>query len=160
MIKSSIFLTKTVDLWKISIIWTFLKLLFSGLKSILFYLEYQKMIFSGLICPKNTDDKKFRFLTKTMELWKISVFWSFLKLPFSGLKRIFFYPKHKKTIFSYLICAKNKDNKIFDFLTSPSKKFDLFDFFKSFFPSLKIILFLSRILKTDIFLPDLPKKQG
>ena len=77
----------------------FLKLLFSGLKSILFYPEYQKTIFSGLICPKNTDDKKFLFLTKTMDLWKISVFWSFLKLPFSGLKSNLFYPEHKKRSF-------------------------------------------------------------
>ena len=53
-------------LWKISIYWSFLKLPFSGLKSILFYPEDQKTIFCGLICTKNTDDKEFDVLTKTM----------------------------------------------------------------------------------------------
>ena len=56
-----------IAFFQISIFWTFLKLHFSGLKSIIFYPEYQKTIFSGLIRPKNTDDKKFVFLTKTMD---------------------------------------------------------------------------------------------
>ena len=36
-------------------------------KNILFFPEYQKAIFSGLIYPKNTQDKSFDFLTKTMD---------------------------------------------------------------------------------------------
>ena len=48
------FLTKTMEerRWKISIFWNFLKLYSSGIKSILFYPEYQKTMCSGFICPK------------------------------------------------------------------------------------------------------------
>ena len=58
---------KAMENWKISIFCTFLKPLFSGLESIHIYPEYQNTILSGLFCPKNADDKKFDFLTKTME---------------------------------------------------------------------------------------------
>ena len=44
----------------------FFKTSFSGLESILISPEYHNTILSGLFCPKNTDDKKFDFLTKTM----------------------------------------------------------------------------------------------
>ena len=48
------FLTKTMEepRWKISIFWNFLKLYSSGIKSILFYPEYQKTMSSGFISPK------------------------------------------------------------------------------------------------------------
>ena len=77
-----------------SIFFPFLKLPFSGLKSSLFYPEDQKTIFSGLICPKDKDDKKFDFLTKTMDQpsWKISNFWTFLSFSFWS-KKDFFYPE-------------------------------------------------------------------
>ena len=52
---------------KISNAWNFKKISFSGVKSILFGPEFKKTIFCGLICPKNKDDKKFDFLTKTVD---------------------------------------------------------------------------------------------
>ena len=78
----------------------------------------KKTIFSGLICPKDKDDKKFDFLTKTMDQpsWKISNFWTFLSFSFWS-KKDFFLQNNKKTIFSGLICPKDKDDKKFDFLT-------------------------------------------
>ena len=42
----------------------FLKLYFSGLKIILFYPQFQKMIFSDLIIPKNPNEKKIDIWTK------------------------------------------------------------------------------------------------
>ena len=59
---------------------------------------------------------KARFLTKSMDkpLWKISIYWSFLKLPFSGLKSILFYPEDQKTIFVAWFAQKNTDDKEFE----------------------------------------------
>ena len=48
-----------------SIFLSLIKLQFSGLKIILFYVEYQKTIFSDF--SKNTYKKKFDFWTKTMD---------------------------------------------------------------------------------------------
>ena len=69
-----------------------LKLQFSGLKIILFYVEYQKTIFSDLISPKNTNKKKFDFWTKTMdypprENFHFLVFWSKIYLFLSRISR-------------------------------------------------------------------------
>ena len=58
---------------------TFLTLHFFTLKIILFCLQYQKKIFSGLICPKNTLDKIFDFFYKNLELTPLE------KFPFFGL---------------------------------------------------------------------------
>ena len=62
------FWTKSMDyaLRKMSIFGQLLKRYFCGLKIILFYLKYQKTIFSDLIIPKNPNEKKFDFRTKTM----------------------------------------------------------------------------------------------
>ena len=74
---------------------TFLKLHFSGLKFILFYPEYLKTIFSGLVCLKIPHGKKFIFLTKPWtNPFKKSDFRTFLKLHFSGLKSILFYSEY------------------------------------------------------------------
>ena len=75
----------------------FLKLRFSGVKSILFYPEHQKANFSGLICPKSTF-KKNQFFDKNHALTPLENLdiLEFLKLHFSGLKSILFYPEHKK----------------------------------------------------------------
>ena len=60
----------------------FLKLYFSGLKIILFYLKYQKTIFSGLIITKNPKEKKLDFWTKTEDypLRTMSIFFDLFKL--------------------------------------------------------------------------------
>ena len=59
--------------------WTFLKIHFSGLKSILFYPEYRKTILSCLICLINTYEKTFRFSQKpwTNPFGKFRFFWLF-----------------------------------------------------------------------------------
>ena len=41
---------------------------FWSAKDFFFAQNNKKTIFSVLICPKNTDDKKFDFLTKTTDL--------------------------------------------------------------------------------------------
>ena len=114
-----------------SIFCPFLKLPFSGLKSSLFYPEDQKTIFSGFICPKDKDDKNQKQKQKPWKpLENFDFFVVFLKLPFSGLRRIFFAQNNKKAIFSVLICPKNTDDKKFDFLTKttdlPVGKFRFF----------------------------------
>ena len=50
-----------------STFWPLLKLLFFGLKMIVFYLQYAEMIFSDIIAVKNSDKIKFDFLTKSMD---------------------------------------------------------------------------------------------
>ena len=109
----------------------FLKLPFSGLKSILFYTDDQNDLF-WLDLPKKTQMiKSSIFLQKPWKpLENFDFFVVFLKLPFSGLRRIFFVQNNKKTIFSVLICPKNTDDKKFDFLTKttdlPVGKFRFF----------------------------------
>ena len=123
--------------------WTFLKLVFSCLKIVLFFKEYQKTIFPYWLCPKSTNGQipwtnpfgKFRFcerfekfflsrisknvlfrldlpkklneknghfLLKCMDspLWKISIFWDFLKVDLCCLEVFFFFPEYRKTISS------------------------------------------------------------
>ena len=54
------FLTKTMELprCKMSIFWSFLELFFCGLKTILFYPEYQKMFLSCFFCSKKKHMRK------------------------------------------------------------------------------------------------------
>ena len=123
----------------------FLKLQFLVKKIILFYPEYQKTIFSAIICAKKQQiRKKIDFWTKTL-LENVD-FLSLLKLQYSGLKIILFYPEYQKTIFSDLISPKNTNKKKFDFWTKtmdypPWKMFLFFDFLKLKFSGLKFILF-------------------
>ena len=67
--------------------WIILELQFYGRKSILFYPEYQKTNLSYLLCTKNTLEKVFEFLTKTVDkpIWKIMIFLICLKFHFSFL---------------------------------------------------------------------------
>ena len=130
MIKCSIFWHKekrwTNTFGKFRFFWTFLK-------RILSYPQYQKTIFSRLICPKPQMIKNSFFLTKTMDLWKISIIWSFLKLPFSGLKSNLFYPKHKKRSFLTWFAQNTKMIKHSIFWLAPQKNWLI--------SSLKIVIF-------------------
>ena len=60
------FLTKTMDkpLSKMSIFSTFWELKFSGLKSILFYPQYQKIFLSGFFCSRKHMKKRSIFWQK------------------------------------------------------------------------------------------------
>ena len=73
-----------------TIFWTFSELHFSGLKSIIFYPEYQKMFFSG----KKNARKLLDFFQKKNHalapLQNVDFFWTFPELHFSGLKTHFF----------------------------------------------------------------------
>ena len=51
---------------------TLLELHFSGLKSIVFYPEYQKMFLSGFFCLKKTYEKKVDFCTKARRSKNVS----------------------------------------------------------------------------------------
>ena len=59
-----------------------LKIYFSGLKIIPFYLKYQKTILSDLIIPTNPNKKKFDFwtITEDYSLRKMPIFFDLLKL--------------------------------------------------------------------------------
>ena len=99
---------------------TFLKFYFSGLKSILFYPEYQRSFlawFAHTWC-------KVRFFYKNYWLTPLENhdFWTFLTLHLSGLKSIRFYSEYQKTIFTDLICPKNTHGKKLDFNTKTIDK--------------------------------------
>ena len=147
--------------WLFVLFW---KVTLFGPKSILLYPEYPKTMLSGLICPINTHGKNFDFLTKTMDwtLWKISLFWKFLKSHFSGLERIHFYPEYKKNIFSGLSCPQNTDGEKFNFFDknhggTPLEDFDFLEFFETLLFWYKKHSFLSRISENDVFWLYLPE---
>ena len=94
-----------------SIFSTFLELHFSGLKSILFYPEYQKLFVSEFFCSKKSYKKKVDFLTKTMDwpLCKKTTFLTLLELHFSKKveKSMDDFVK-KSTFFLYLFFEQKK----------------------------------------------------
>ena len=98
--KKVYFLTKTMD--KMSIFSSFLELHFSGLKSILFYPEYQKLFVSGIFFWKKSYKKKVDFFTKAMDwpICKKAIFSTLLEFHFSGLKNILYFPEYQKLFFT------------------------------------------------------------
>ena len=116
------------------ILLTFLKLQFSCLESIAFYKKYKKNNLFWLNLPKKYLWENIRFFDKShvlTPLKKISIFSTFLKLYFSGLKSILFYPEYQITIFCGLICPNNtwffdKNRKL-----TPLEHFCFLDFFKT-----------------------------
>ena len=95
---------KKVDYWqkpwtnpfaKCQYFLTLLELHFSGLKSIVFYPEYQKMFLSGFFGSKKNIWEKGRFFDKNhvLTLCKMSIFFTLLEFHFSGLKSILYYPE-------------------------------------------------------------------
>ena len=79
------FFTKSIDsltLCKSSMFWIFIKVVFSGLKTNHFFLEYQKTIFSGWMCPNIHLRKSLIFWEKEWtqnNFGKILIFWYFFK---------------------------------------------------------------------------------
>ena len=117
MFLSGFFLLKKKHIRKRSIFWqkpwtnpfakcqyflTFLELHFSGLKSIVFYPEYQKMFLSGFFLLKKNIWEKGRCFDKSHGLTPLQNvdFFDFLELHFSGLRSILFYPEYEKIFLS------------------------------------------------------------
>ena len=113
MVKSSIFWQEhSLTPFEKSNFGDFLKLPFSDLKSIIFYPEYLKGIFSSLACQKSTHGKKFDFLKRTM-----AIVYTFFKSSLFCSKIILFYPDYQKTIFSAFKGLTNPHGKKLKFLT-------------------------------------------
>ena len=143
IIKRSSFRQKlwTNPFQKVWFVGLFSKFNFLVQKAFFFTGEYQKTIFSELICQKNTHDQKFDFLTKNMDpppFAKSGFFVLFENLIFLVYKAFYFYAEDKKRSFwldlpkkTYIIkkvrfCDKNHG-------LTPLEKFDFLHFFKSYF---------------------------
>ena len=124
------------------LVWNFTLI---GLESILFYPEYPKTMFSGLICPKNTHGKKVLFFDKNHGLTPLENF-DFLDffntLLFFSQNHSFFYPEYQKTFFSGLIRIVRNSMFWKKPWNNPSGKFRFFwIFLKLFFSGQKSTLF-------------------
>ena len=108
---------------KSSIVWqkpwsnTFGKFQFLDISKTSFFLSIKhsclprilkKRSFLARLAKKIIDYKKLDFLKKTMDqpLLKNSMFWTFLKLTFSGLKSLLCYKEYKKRSFLNLFAKK------------------------------------------------------
>ena len=87
---------------------TLWELHFWGVKNFIFNPEYKKNVSYLVFARKKIYKKKFDFLTKTMDqpLCKMSILFTLLKLHFSGLKSILYYPKYKKNVSFWLSLLK------------------------------------------------------
>ena len=107
-----------------------------------------------LICPKNTHEKIFEFVTKTWtnRFGTFGFFGVFSETLLSLCEKHSFYLEHQKPNFSCLICPKNTQEKIFDFFyKNHALNFDFSDFFKISLFWFKKHSFLSRISKDEFF---------
>ena len=148
-----------------SIFSKFLELHFSGLKSILFYPEYQKMFLSGFFGQKKIWEKgwysdKNHGLTP---LQNVDFFRLRENFTFEVQKTFIFYPEYYKNSFFWLFLLKKTYKKKVDFLTktmeTPLQNADFFYFARvSLFRSKKHSL-LSRIAKYVSLLLCLLKKK-
>ena len=143
---------------------TLLEFHLSGLKSILYYPEYQNMFLSCFVCSKKTYKKKVEFLPKTMyqPLCKMSVFLTLLELNFSGVKSIVYFPENKKTGSSWLFWLKKKiwgKGWFFDnnHGLTPSQNVDFFRLCENFTFRVQKALFSIQNIKKFFFLPFLLK---
>ena len=111
MIKSSNFCQKgwTYPLEIFRFFGLLLKIHFSDLKRVLSIQTIQKRPFLAWFAPPQKLIKSSNFWQNagTNPLGKLPLFVLLLKLHFSGLKILLFYPKNPKTIFSGLICPKD-----------------------------------------------------
>ena len=145
MVKSWILTQKplTNRFGKVPFFFSFLKRHFFWSKEHFFNPEYQKTIFSGLICPTNTRGNKFDFLTKTMDLtlWKISIFRTFFETSlFLSKRHSFLSTILKKQSFVASFAQKIHIVKSSSFRekpwSNPLKTFEFLDFWKLHFSGL------------------------
>ena len=119
---------------------------------------------SLLDLPKNHKWKNGHFWPKPMDqpLWKISIFWTLLKVDLFCLKRILFYPEYKKNDLSSLDLPKNCQWEKWPSLakpyTNPFGNFDLLDFFRSWLLLSWSILFYPEYQQTIFNLTGFAKK--
>ena len=115
------FLRKTMDkpLCKMSIFSTFLELHFSGLKSILFYPEYQKIFLSGFFGSKKKNiRKRALFLDKNHGLIPLQNvdFFDFFKTSLFRSKKRSFLSRTSKNVSFLLSLLKRTDEEKVHFL--------------------------------------------
>ena len=149
-----------------SIFLTVLELHLSGLKSILFYPEDQKMFLSGFLCSKEKIRKRSIFLQKpwTNPFAKCQYFLTLLELHFSGLKSIVFYPEYQKMFLSgFFFLKKNIREKgpCFDKShgLTPLQNVDFLDYVRTSPFRSKKYSFLSRRSKNVSFWFSLLKRK-
>ena len=149
--------------------WIFIKVVFSGLKTNHFFLEYQKTIFSGWMCPKIHLRKSLIFWKKEWtqnNFGKILIFWYFFKsLLFKCKSHSFLFGISKNDLLLLDLKKKNTLEKVrvFDEKHGPT----LFGrvwffglFLKVFFNfKCKNHYFLFEISENDLLLLDLKKKK-
>ena len=95
--------------FKMPIVLTLLEVHYSGLKSIIYYPEYQKMFLSCFVySQKKTYKNKVEFLQKPCSnpFAKFPFFLTLLELNFSGVKSILCFPEYKKLFLFWLFWLK------------------------------------------------------
>ena len=128
-----------------------------------FLSKISKTIFSALIIPKNPNEKKFDFWTKTMDypLRKMSIFLAPFKTLTFWSKIILFYQEYRKErFFLTWLNQKNLHEKSSIFgqkpWTNPSEKCCFWHFIELQFSGVKIILFYpkdQKMIFTNLFYP-------
>ena len=134
-----------------SIFSTFLELHFSGLKSIVFYPEYQKMFLYGFFLLEKNTWEKGRFSDKSHELIPLQNvdFFYFARTSLFRSKKHSFLSRRSKNVSFWLSLLKRTDERTVHFLRKPwTKPFAKCPFFNSF---LELIL---RGVKTILFYPE------
>ena len=143
-----------------------LELHFSGVKSILFYPEYQKIFLSGFLCLKKTWEKG-RFYDKNHGLTPLQnvYFLDFFKTSLLRSKEHSFISRISKNISFWLSLLKKnllKTDRFFlkkTYGLTPLPNSNFLDFFRTSLFKYKKHSFLSRISKNVSFwLPLLKKK--
>ena len=136
-----------------------------GLKSILFYPEYQKMFLFVLLCSKNKIWKKGQFFDKNHGLTpfqNVNFFYFFWTSLFTSKKHSFLSRRSKKVSFSLCLLKKNIKGKgrFFDksHELTPLQNVDFFDFSRTLLFRSKKYSFLFRISKNVSFWLSLLKR--
>ena len=145
-----------------SIFQSFLELYFSGLKSILFYPEYQKMFVCWLFYLEKKKKEKGRFFDKNQPLAKCPFFRIFQNFTFQVKKAFFTIQNIKICLFLALFAQKKHIRRRSNFCqkpcTNPFAKCPFFRIFQNFNFQVQKTLFSIQNIKKCFFLPFLLKK--
>ena len=147
--------------------WIFIKVVFSGLKTNHFFLEYQKTIFCGWMCPNIHLRKSLIFWKKEWtqnNFWKILIFWYFFKSLLFKCKSHSFLSGISENDLLLLDLKKKHLRKSSSFWrkawTYPFGRFWFFGLFLKVFFNFKCKnhYFLFEISENDLLLLDFKKK--